>query len=459
MKNIFIVLAILIFALPGVLAINIVVEKQSDNEVYIPEINNPIVFDLRITNNGPSDSFEFYNLVGFEMSPIEKVQINQGETKNVRLQISPIGVLKQRGGYSFSYYIKGKDSSELKQSLIFRIIEFEDLFEVGAGNVDPTSNTIKIYIYNRESFDFKGLNAKFTSPFFKLEEQFSLGPNQRKEFTIQLNKEDFKELTAGFYTLKTEVSFQKQTAIIESVITFVQKDLLVTTKKSYGTIINTEVIEKRNEGNTVVESETVIIKNIFSRVFTSFNPQPNTVERTGSTVYYFWKNSVQPGEVLTIESKTNWLWPLFCIIFIILIVVFAKKYSESDLKLIKRISFVRAKGGEFALKISLTIKARNYIEKVVLVDRLPHIVKLYEQFGRETPSRIDEKNRRVEWSFDKLEEGEIRVINYIVYSKVGVLGKFALPQATAIYEKDGKIREAVSNKAFYMSGQRIKDLE
>ena len=50
-------------------------------------------------------------------------------------------------------------------------------------------------------------------------------------------------------------------------------------------------------------------------------------------------------------------------------------------------------------------------------------------------------------------------MNYIIYSKVGVVGKFALPQSTAIYEKDGKIKEAVSNKAFYMSGQRRKDLE
>jgi hypothetical protein len=95
----------------------------------------------------------------------------------------------------------------------------------------------------------------------------------------------------------------------------------------------------------------------------------------------------------------------------------------------------------------------------VLIDRLPLLVQLYEQFGKETPSRVDERNKRIEWNFDKLEEGEIRVINYIIYSKVGVLGKFALPQATAIYDKDGKIKEAVSNQAFYMSGQRQKDLE
>ncbi len=458
MKKEFLVIAIILLTLPAILAINVQVTKLSDNEVYIPGVDKPVVFDLNIKNKGISDTFTFYNLVGFEMSPTQ-VQINEGQTKNVKLSISPIGEVKQRGGYSFSYYIKGKDSSESKESLIFRIIDFEDLFEIGASDVDPASSTVKIYIYNRESFDFEKLDVKFTSPFFKLEETFPLGPNQKKEFTIQLDKADFKELTAGFYTLNTEVKYQEKTAELESVINFVQKDMLVTTKKSYGFIINTEVIEKKNEGNTVVQSDTVIRKNIISRMFTTFEPKPTTVERTGSAVYFFWKNSVQPGETIVIESKTNWFWPLICIIFIIIIVVLAKKYSESEIVMTKRIGFVKAKGGEFALKVSVILKARKRVEKIVLVDRLPPLVKLYPGFGKEMPSRVDEKNRRIEWNFDKLEEGEVRIINYIIYSKVGVLGKFALPPATAIYEEDGKVKEAVSNKAFYMSGQRIKDLE
>jgi hypothetical protein len=459
MKNTLLIFTIFLLTIPGIFAIDITVEKQSDNEVYIPGIDNPIIFDLRITNNGPSDSFEFYNLVGFEMSPVEKVQIDKGDTKNVKLEISPIGEIEQRGGYSFSYYIKGKDASEVKETLVFRVIDFENLFEIGSGEVNPELNNFKIYIYNRESFKFDEVTAKFKSPFFEFEETFPLGPNQKKDFTIQLNREDFKELTAGFYTLNTEITAEGQNAKIESVINFVQKDLLVTTKKSYGFIVNTEIIEKENQGNTVVESETMIKKNILSRIFTRFNPEPNTVERIGSKVYYSWQNSVQPGEILKIESRTNWTWPLLCIIFIIIIVVFAKKYSESDLVITKRISFVRAKGGEFALKVSIILRARRYADKIVLVDRLPPLVSLYEQFGKETPSRVDAKNRRIEWSFDKLDEGEIRMMNYIIYSKVGVVGKFILPQSTAIYERDGKVKEAVSNKAFYISGQRRKDLE
>ena len=69
------------------------------------------------------------------------------------------------------------------------------------------------------------------------------------------------------------------------------------------------------------------------------------------------------------------------------------------------------------------------------------------------------KNRRIEWHFDKLEAGESRIISYIIYSKVGVLGKFALPTTTAVYEKEGEIHESESNHAFFIADQARKPIE
>ena len=60
---------------------------------------------------------------------------------------------------------------------------------------------------------------------------------------------------------------------------------------------------------------------------------------------------------------------------------------------------------------------------------------------------------------EKLEAGEMRMLSYIVYSKVGVIGKFALPTATAIYERDGEIQEAESNRVFFMAEQEKKESE
>jgi len=122
----------------------------------------------------------------------------------------------------------------------------------------------------------------------------------------------------------------------------------------------------------------------------------------------------------------------------------------------KKISFVRAKGGEFALKVSIFVEAKKYVERVNVIDRLPPLVKVHERFGAEQPTRVNEATKRIEWNFEKLEAGEMRTLTYIIYSKVGVLGKFALPTATAVYEKDGEIHETESNKAFFIAEQLKK---
>jgi len=101
---------------------------------------------------------------------------------------------------------------------------------------------------------------------------------------------------------------------------------------------------------------------------------------------------------------------------------------------------------------------KKYIERVSIVDKLPALTKIYEKFGREQPTRIDEKNKRIEWVFEKLEENEIRVLSYILYSKIGMVGKFALPPTTSIYEREGKIKETKSNNAYFVSEQKKKKL-
>jgi len=117
----------------------------------------------------------------------------------------------------------------------------------------------------------------------------------------------------------------------------------------------------------------------------------------------------------------------------------------------KKINYVRTKGGEFALKVQLKVKARRYVERIKVDDRIPHLVSLYDKFGAVTPDKIDSTNRRLEWNVDSLNPGEERIFSYIVYSKIGVVGKFELPAAKAIYEREGKIKSSVSNRSFFVN--------
>jgi len=448
----------MLLIIPLISAIDLDIEKQESNPNLIKSLESPAIFNLKITNWGSSGNFEFYNLLGFMMSP-NMIYIKQGETKNVVLRVFPIGDLGTEGLYKFKYTIRADDKSEIDDYLTVKITKLEDAFETGANEFDPQSSSLEVYLQNKLNFDFNNIDAEFTSPFFKFKESFTLSPNEKKSFNINLNKEDFKKLMAGFYTLKTEIITGGKKANIEGVLKFIEKNLVTTSEDNYGFLITTKSIEKINEGNVLVKSETILKKNIISRLFTTFNIKPDIVERQGLTIYYTWLKDIAPGESLKITAKTNWLFPFLAIVFITLIVFFTKKYSLTNLSLRKKVSFVRAKGGEFALKISIIVNARKYIEKISIMDRLPPLVKIHERFGGEQPKRINEKQKRIEWEFEKLEPGEHRILSYIIYSKIGVLGKIALPTATAIYEKDGKVHEEQSNRTFFIAEQGKRKIE
>ena len=123
---------------------------------------------------------------------------------------------------------------------------------------------------------------------------------------------------------------------------------------------------------------------------------------------------------------------------------------RTELVLKKKVHFVKTKGGEFALKVVLTAKARKHVEDIQIVDKLPGMTKLYEKFGIK-PDKIDHATRRIFWNINNLNEGEERVYSYIIYSKIKVVGKFELSPAMAMYERDGKTHEVLSNRAFFDS--------
>ncbi len=459
MKKIFLVMIISILALSLISAVDLTIEKQSDDTAMIIGSTQPAVFDLKITNNGGSDNLQFYSFFGSDIFPKGTVAINGGETKDVKVGIYPREDSFKEGWIKFDIFIKGKSGDQMAYSLLVNSVKLKDAFEVGAEEFQPDSNKVVVYIKNIVNFNFADMHAQFKSPFFNFDEVFTLGPHEKKTFEVTLNKEDFRDLIAGFYTLNVDIDADNQKTSVQGTIKFSEKDIVTSSENQYGIIINTNKITKTNDGNVVSPTVTVIKKNVLSRLFTSFTPEPDSVERKGLLVYYTWERQLNPGEQLIITVKTNWLLPLLVILLIIAVTILTKQFSRTSLALKKKVTFVRAKGGEFALKVSVIVTARKFIERVNVIDRLPPITKLHERFGGEMPKKVDVKNRRIEWYFERLQEGESRVISYIIYSKVGVLGKFALPKTTAIYEKEGEVHEAESNQAFFMAeqGKPIED--
>lgn len=449
-KEVFL-LVVILMSINLVSAINLSIEKKAVSDVIVKELDNPAIFNFTIKNLGERDSFEIYSLVGVDINPESTFNIKSGEIKKLEVEVKAGESVKKNLGYfTFVYKIKGSNTGIQEDRLTIKIVNLKDALELWADGINSGSETATVYLQNKENFNFENIEAEFSSVFFNFKENFSLSALEKKPFIVNLNKEKLATLMAGPYILEAKIKADSAEEKLSSTIKFLEKSGLSTEETKEGFFVVRKEIEKKNEGNMLAIAEITIEKNIISRLFTTFNLQPKT-ERKGFSVIYAWQQELKPNESLKVIVKTNWLIPLIIIIAVIIIAFLSQIYLTSDIILKKKINFVKTKGGEFALKVSMNVKAKRFVERVNVIDKLPPIVKLYERYGTITPDKIDEKNRKLEWNIESLGKKEDRILSYIIYSKIGVVGKFELPSAKAIYEREGKIKETKSNRVFFIN--------
>ena len=170
----YLILLVVLFMIPSLLAINIDVEKHSSEETMILGLDSPATFDLSITNEGKTDSFIIYTFFGAGYTPKGKFTIRANNTKNIDFIINTPSVVQKTGLNRFDYFIRGSDNSEYEGEFTAIVKELGESFKIGANQIDPKSNSLEIYIENTENFNFEDLDVKFSSAFFEIEKKFSL---------------------------------------------------------------------------------------------------------------------------------------------------------------------------------------------------------------------------------------------------------------------------------------------
>lgn len=432
-------------------AIDLDVSVKTVQNAVITDTQEPAKFELTIKNLNETDDFEIYSLVGIDITPKE-FTIEEGKTKILNIEVMPRNPdnLKQ-GLLSFQYKIKDSESNIQEEKLTINLIKLNEAFSITPDLINPKSEYLEIEIKNKLNRNFEDIILNFQSTFFDYKETISLSPNEEKKLQIPIDIEKLKGTIAGNYLLNTNIEVEEEKTEIESIIKFLEQEGIETTENKEGIFVKRQEVNKNNVGNTIKSVEVVVQKDMFSYLFTTFNIVPTETDREGFNINYIWKKELIPNEELNIIVKTNWFFPIIVILFIIILIILIKKSIERDLELRKKVSFVKTRGGEFALKVTIKLRAKKFIERINIIDKLPPLVVLYERYGTITPDKVDLKNRRLEWNIPSLNEKEERIFSYIIYSKIGVVGKFELPRARAVYEKEGKINETETNRSFFIN--------
>ena len=136
MKKVVLFLFIFLLVAPLMLALDLEVEKTSANEVLILGLNQPAVFDIRVTNLGSSENVNLYSFFGQDFYPKGQIYLQSKKPQDITIQIYPPEKIKP-GYYTFDYYIRNNNADEVAEQLTLDIINFEDAFEIGAEDFDP----------------------------------------------------------------------------------------------------------------------------------------------------------------------------------------------------------------------------------------------------------------------------------------------------------------------------------
>lgn len=424
------------------------IEKFNKGNVIIAELENPAVYDFNISA-GVGGSAELYSLVGMEFVPRGGFDVPAGMT-SIEVKAYPAKKFRERpGNYILEYYLKGNDGS-LKDTLEFKVVSLKDVLSIVPSNLAYNDEFLNVNITNIENTYLDELELTFASEFFTTTKKIFLKPYETISIQLPIDKNNAVKLTAGRYIMTAQIEMEKAKVKVEGIINYLEKQGTSISKSTEGFLVRKTTILKKNEGNVPVQDTISVSKDIISRLFSIYSQEPATTSREGIVTKYTWSKQLMPSESWQVSTTTNYTWPFLFLLLIIVVAFLVKFYTMTNVVLTKKVSYVKTKGGQFALKVSISLKAKKHVDHIQVIDRLPGTTKLYEKFGIR-PDKIEHETRRLFWNIQRLQAGEERVISYIIYSDLKMVGRFELPSATAVYEREGKTHEILSNRAFFIS--------
>lgn len=410
-----------------------------------------VSYRLTLTNTGSSSDFEVYSLVGVVLKP-DTIHLEQNMPTTITFTASPIDHLLEtaRGTVKFEYEIFSTLGGVNKHELLMDIAELNDVIFVRPLSVEPGDTTVVLSLQNLKGKTFSNLKVNVKSELVNTETIVTLEPYQTLTIPVQLDVDAMKRLVADTYPLRIDLAYQGAEDRIISNIKYREKGGVAVAESHDGVIIRTTTTEKINEGNVPVTVTISERRDIFTRLLTDHDPSPETATKRGFYVSYTWQKLLAPSERLTVRSTTNYTLPALLLLLIVAGVVGVRLYVRTSLSMVKRVSFVRTRGGEFALKVTIHARARKNLQNITVTDRIPHVMKLFESYGIK-PHAVNDSARTISWHMPHLSAGEERMFSYIMYSKLRVVGSFELPMAHANFTHNGKHTSVLSNKTSFVS--------
>ncbi len=471
MKKQILIFSLILLIIPIVLAaeIDVTVDKLTDKVIAGEEAE----FFLKIKNNQiREDTFQispdslsihpFSDIIYTITADPSQLTVPANQEKGTTITVKYKEDVKPNRNYVSYVWIKSLNKPEIKVKFPISayIISHKQIIKsnpklpskIIPGRKIPYEITFK----NQINENFENLDIFITSPVYSEQSYISLEPYEEKSKTFNFN---VASLTSpGDYTLSIRL-FKENEIKGETLLKFnVQESselkLDKNLRKSF--LSSTLYLNYKNIGNKQIE-ETVTYPKIsfFKKLFTSVTPKTEVIKQNNKYVYS-WAFILDPGESFNIEITTSYRW-IFILGILILLGLGIFYYLKTRHVTIKKRAFkIKETDTTTKLKVLLHIinKTSSEVHQLRVIDLLPNMVKLDEEFGSLKPAHIQKGSAgvRLIWEIPLLEPGEERVISYKVKSKMHIIGKIALPPASVQYHgKNKKLINIKSNRSYFLS--------
>lgn len=404
------------------------------------------IYLLHITNNDYKD--KTYSIESVDLNWVlepRTIEIPARATEDIEITFTPFKDLVPKN-YGINLKITSS-TDRIEKFLPATLLTPDQILDVKLDTPEfidtkkPVS--IKLIIKNGYNIELNDLEVKLENEFIKESETIDIAKEQTRTDEFALTFGD--TIKSGTYKLNVLIKDENTLYVDKDLeITIgVNKNLKEITEEKKSLLVKKEIIKKINEGNSDIKETHMKELSLAQRLFTKFEPEPDSIVSTNEKYLAQWNINISPGETLTITSTTNYRNPLLFAIIIIGLGYLLYSWQYRSLKVNKKVMTIHASKETIgAVKVLITLKNKGKfnLSRIKMIDRIPHLEHHPKHFIGLTPQVVKRGDGvTLTWDIPKIAKGEERIISYKIEDKIFVKRRIKLPGTYVKYSENNKI--------------------
>ncbi|MEM7819221.1 MAG: hypothetical protein QXD48_00125 [Candidatus Aenigmatarchaeota archaeon] len=408
------------------------------------------IININLTSNKDDDiTFSFVDGKTWINLDVQKIKINAGEIKTVKVYISPF-FTTQFGLYKIGIVAESTISKETKKADIFINVKRGEYIYIDkvtvSGNLEPKGyakieTTIKNYKLKTVNDIY--VHTIVSSPLRKLLDTTikidKLDPDESKTIENIINFDRLAE--PGTYNVKIISEYMNEKNEYEQTFAVIKKSVITKQYEKFPLLLGYgKTIRVRNDGNEV--GDEIVYDDVpkFDSIF--FYGDEPTQKEDGR---YAWKiKDIKPDEEKTITYYIDYS-PLFVFVLAIIIVFWFFFYKYRTVRISKFILNKKhiEEGEEFTVCINV-YNGLKKLDEILVHDFVPSIFKIKDTEGPVPHKKTTNIGTELTWKLKDVKSHETRILTYKIIPIFGVHGTIRLPEASAEFKFGKKFVKNIS---------------